>query len=141
VQPRVSRIIPPLVLILVLPGGLASAGEQCEKIVEAFVLSSTRISRDYRDRVERQELLKAARNELVRNARSIYGPFCPCDELFNKGIAWQNHKEARRSPPPGWTPTRFRASFLPLEVEIAREDIRLLSELMSVCNGNTLSQE
>jgi len=77
----------------------------------------------------------------VRNARSIYGPFFPCDELFNKGIAWQNHKEAWRSPPPGWTPTRFRASFLPLEVEIAREDIRLLLELMSVCNGNALSQE
>lgn len=119
---------------LILSGGTAAAGERCDKIVEEFVLSNTRISRDYPDPVERRELLNTALNELVKNARAVYGPFCPCDELLNRATALQEHREAWRSPPPGWEPYRFRATYLPLEVEIAREDVRLLMALMSLCN-------
>ena len=52
-------------------------------MLEELVLSNTRISRDYPDPVERHELLNTALNELVENARSVYGPFCPCDELLH----------------------------------------------------------
>jgi len=73
-------------------------------------------------------------SDLAKNARAIYGPFCLCDELLSKASALQRHREAWRSPPPGWEPFRMRATYLPLEVEIAREDVRLLMALKSLCD-------
>jgi hypothetical protein len=134
VRPRSSQIIPLIVCGVILLGGTAVAGEKCDKIIEKFIVSNTRISRDYPDPMERQKLLNTALKELVRNARAVYGPFCSCDELLNSAAALQKHREAWRSPPPGWDPYRFRATNLPLEVEIAREDVRLLMALVTLCN-------
>ncbi|MBI4962371.1 MAG: hypothetical protein HY913_03770 [Desulfomonile tiedjei] len=136
VKSGLTQIFAIAVFSLTLATGTSAAGEKCHKIIEEFVLTSTRISRDYPNPAERQELLKAALNDLARNARAVYGPFCPCNELLEKAVALQRHREGWRSPPAGWEPRGFRATFLPLEVEIASEDVRLLMDLTSLCNGH-----
>jgi len=105
-------------------------------MVEEFVLDSVNILRDCPDSSERLERYKGALRQLVRDARSIYGPFCPCDQFLTRAAALQNHREAWRSPPPGWDPKKFSDTFRPLEIEIARKDVQLLMELMSLCDGS-----
>lgn len=111
-----------------------SAGKKCDSMVEEYVLTITRISIDVSDSGERDRLQKEALKDLIRYARSIYGLFCPCDEFLNRAEALRKHRENWRSPPPGWEPAKFRAEFLPLESEIAHEDIRLLMQLMGLCD-------
>jgi len=132
---RATQIIEIVLCVLVLECGTAPAGEKCDKIVEAFVLENVGILRDCTDPSERVERYKRSLEQLLKNARSIYGPFCPCDEFLNKAAALQNHREAWRSPPPGWDPKKFSDTFRPLEIELARKDIQLLMELMNLCDG------
>ena len=113
----------------------ASAGKKCDKMVEEYVLSITRISSNVSEPGERNWLQREALKDLIKSARSLYGPFCPCDEFLSKGEAFQKHRENWRTPPPGWEPSKFRADFLPMEVEIAHEDIRLLMQLMRLCES------
>ena len=129
----IARTIGFIAFALSLASGTAEAGKQCDKIVEDFVLMTTRISSNVSDPQERDHLQKEALRDLVRSARSVYGPFCPCEEFLAKAEALQKLREAWRSPPPGWEPHKSRADFLPLEVEIAHQDIRLLMQLMDVC--------
>ena len=87
--------------MLLLTSGSVLAGKKCEKIVEEFVLHSVSILRDCTDPLERSERYKSALRQLAKDARSVYGPFCPCDEFLTRAAALQNHREAWRSPPPG----------------------------------------
>lgn len=123
-----------LVWAAILVPNAVSAGKKCDAIVDEYVLMITRISSNVSDPQERDRLQKEALKDLIRHARSVYGPFCPCDEFLNRAEALQKHRENWRSPPPGWEPAKFRAEFLPLESEIAHEDIRLLMELMALCD-------
>lgn len=129
----IVRTIGIVVCTLSLASGTAAAGMKCDKIVEDFVLMITRISSNVSDPQERDSLQKEALRDLVRNARSVYGPFCPCEEFLTKAEALQKLREAWRSPPTGWEPNKSRADFLPLEIEIAHQDIRLLMQLMDLC--------
>jgi hypothetical protein len=134
IRPRLLRLVSCfLACVLVATSGTAYAGKKCDDIITEYVLAITRISTNVSDPQERSILQKDALKELIKNARSIYGPFCPCDEFLNRADAFQEHRENWRSPPPGWEPGKFRADFLPLEVEIAHEDIRLLMHLMRLC--------
>lgn len=132
-SPSIVRTIGIVVCALWLAPGIATAGKKCDKLVEDFVLTTTRISSNVSDPLERENRQREALKDLVRNARSVFGPFCPCDEFLEKAEALQKHREAWRSPPPGWEPNKSRADFLPLEVEIAHQDIRLLMDLMELC--------
>ncbi len=131
---RACQVIQLILCILLFVPATALAGEKCDKIIEVFVLNNTRIFRDYSDPLKRREFYNEALKQLVKDVRSIYGPFCPCDEFLSKAAALQNHREAWRSPPAGWEPNKMRNTFRPLELEIAREDVRLLMELMSLCD-------
>jgi hypothetical protein len=122
-------------LLLLIPGSVL-AGKKCEKIVQEFVLNSVSILRDCADPLERLEHYKSALRQLAKDARSVYGPFCPCDEFLSRAAALQNHREAWRSPPPGWDPKKFSDSFRPLEIELARKDVLLMMELMGLCDGS-----
>jgi hypothetical protein len=132
---RAIQIIETVLCVLALSCGTAHAGKRCEKIVEAFVLENVDILRDYVDPSERQERYKRALKRLIRDARTIYGPFCPCDEFLKKATALQKQREAWRSPPPGWDPRKFSDSYRPLEIELARKDVQLLMDLMSLCDN------
>jgi hypothetical protein len=129
----VARTIGIVTCALCLASGTATAGKKCDKIIEEFVLMTTRISGNVSDPQERTSLQKEALKDLIKNARSVYGPFCPCEEFLEKAEAFQKHREEWRSPPPGWEPNKSRADFLSLETEIAHEDIRLLMQLMELC--------
>ncbi len=132
---RTVQIIETALCVLALTCGTALGGARCDKMVEAFVLENVVILRDCADPSERLERYKRSLEELLKNARHIYGPFCPCDELLKKASALQNHREAWRSPPPGWDPRKFSDTFRPLEIELARKDVQLLMDLMGICDG------
>ena len=123
------------VLVAIIGTGTALAGKKCDRIIEDYVLSITRISSNVSDPFERNRLQKEALRDLIKEARKVYGPFCPCEEFQGKAEAFQKHRENWRSPPPGWEPGKFRTDYLPLEVEIAHEDIRLLRQLMGLCDS------
>ncbi len=131
---RATQIIEIALCVLALTCGPAAGGDRCHKMVEAFVLDNVDILRDCADPSERLERYKRALKQLVKGARSIYGPFCPCDEFLRKGAALQKHREAWRSPPPGWDPKKFSDTYRPLELELARTDVKLLMDLMSLCD-------
>ena len=132
---RAIQIIETVLCVLALACGTALAGKKCDKIVEAFVLENVDILRDCADPSERQKLYKRSLEKLIKDARSIYGPFCPCDEFLKKAAALQKQREAWRSPPPGWDPKKFSDTFRPLELELARKDVQLLMDLMRLCDG------
>ncbi len=121
---------------LLMGSGLVSAGNRCEKIVDEFVINNLTIMRDYPDPSERLEQYKRALRDLIKEARGIYGPFCPCDEFLNRAAALQSHRETWRSPPPGWNPKKFDDNFRALEIESARKDVKLLMDLMGLCDGS-----
>jgi hypothetical protein len=131
---RSIQIIEIVLCILALACGTALAGKRCDKMLEAFVLEDVGILRDCPDPSERLERYKSSLKKLLQDARSIYGPFCPCDEFLKKASALQNHREAWRSPPAGWDPNKFSETFRPLEIELARKDVQFLMELMSLCD-------
>ncbi len=129
------QVLTAIMWSLLPASGSIWAGNKCEKIVEEFVLNNVNIVRDCADPSERLELYKSALKKLVKDARSVYGPFCPCDEFLTRAAALQNHREAWRSPPLGWDPNKFDDTFRPLEIELARKDVQLLMELMDLCDG------
>jgi len=128
------QIVVVVLCVLALAWGTAHAGKKCDKIVEAFVLENVGILRDCPDPSERLERYKSSLKKLIKDVRSVYGPFCPCGEFLKKAAALQREREAWRSPPPGWDPKKFSDTFRPLEIELARKDVQLLMDLMSLCD-------
>ena len=133
-RPRPLQLIEVVLCVLALACGTAHAGKRCDRIVEEFVLENVGILRDCPDPSERLERYKSSLKKLIKDARSVYGPFCPCDEFLKKAAALQRQRESWRSPPPGWDPKKFSDTFRPLEIEFARRDVQLLMDLLSLCD-------
>jgi hypothetical protein len=121
-------------LFILLASQDARAQEKLCDAIEQYILTNDRIALDDSTTQEqRNELYKNSLADLITAARRIFGPFCPCDELVKRAVAYQQHREKYRSPPPGWEPGDI--DYLYNDIVIAREELRLLMRLTQLCHS------
>lgn len=122
------------VLLILLASQDAGAQQRLCDAIEEYLLRNDRIALDDSATfAQRRELYKRSLIDLISAARRIFGPFCPCDELVERAVAHQQHREKYRSPPPGWDPGDI--DYLYSDIVIAREELRLLMRLTQLCHS------
>jgi hypothetical protein len=121
-----------MALLITVPAFAADSTTPLCPAVEKYILRVSDIAANIKEEYTRQMLYREALLELLRAARGYFGMFCPCSELMDHAVAYQENLEATRTPPPGWDP-RPSTTNLEMFAEISRQSLPIFMRLTKWC--------